>query len=395
MRIAVRRSRGVLNRTGGPAPIVAAALLAAWAVGAVGAARATAATPSSSPSSARRVLLIIERANDPLAERIRAEIAGVGLPVVILEPWRTRGPARPLEETARAQRAAAVVRVLPSRKGVEVWMADETSGRSLLRQLIVDESAGGPNQGLIALQTAELLRTSLLSAAPSLASPARGDTNAGVTEAPPSLSPSPSSPPSPPSSSSAQVASPSSSPVVVVPSSSSAASEIDAQAALGAMASAGGGGAAFQAWLSLHRSFGRRLGLALDITAPLRAASLSGPEGSARLAAHMAGIALVARWELPASGFHGTAGAGFAAVRVSVDGRASAPLVATSDAAYTAAGYLRADAAWEVTRWLRVGVRGVGGASLGAVRVRFAANDAATWGRPFVAAFGLADLRWR
>ena len=41
-------------------------------------------------------------------------------------------------------------------------MADATSGRSLLRQVVVDESPGGPDRDLIALQTAELLRTSLL-----------------------------------------------------------------------------------------------------------------------------------------------------------------------------------------------------------------------------------------
>ena len=60
----------------------------------------------------------------------------------------------------------AAIRILPSRNGVEVWMADEASGRSLLRQAIVDETPGGPNQDVIALQTAELLRTGLFPETP-------------------------------------------------------------------------------------------------------------------------------------------------------------------------------------------------------------------------------------
>ena len=77
-----------------------------------------------------------------------------------------RAPQGPIETSARAERAVAAIRMLPSRNGVEVWMADETSGRSLLRQAIVDETKGGPNQNLIALQTAELLRTSLFPRSP-------------------------------------------------------------------------------------------------------------------------------------------------------------------------------------------------------------------------------------
>jgi hypothetical protein len=101
------------------------------------------------------VLLLTDKPGDPFIDRIRAEVAGLGLAVLVRES------AGPLEDEARAEHAVAAIRVLPSHKGVEVWMADETSGRSLLRQLIVDERPGGPDQGLIALQTAELLRTSL------------------------------------------------------------------------------------------------------------------------------------------------------------------------------------------------------------------------------------------
>ena len=51
-------------------------------------------------------------------------------------------PQGPIEASARSEHAVAAIRMLPSRKGVEVWMADETSGRSLLRQVVVDETPG-------------------------------------------------------------------------------------------------------------------------------------------------------------------------------------------------------------------------------------------------------------
>jgi hypothetical protein len=38
----------------------------------------------SAESTPRRVLLIVDRADDPFAERIRAEVAGLGLAVVTL-----------------------------------------------------------------------------------------------------------------------------------------------------------------------------------------------------------------------------------------------------------------------------------------------------------------------
>src|SRR5262245_61545358 len=95
-------------------------------------------------NSGRRVLLG-EPDHDPFLERVGAEIAGLGFSLLRAD---SNGP---LEAAARAAQAVAAIRVLPSRKGVEVWMADATSGRSLLRQVVVDESPSGPDQDLIAL----------------------------------------------------------------------------------------------------------------------------------------------------------------------------------------------------------------------------------------------------
>ena len=115
------------------------------------------------PQEKLRVLIVIDASDDPFAERIRAEVSALGLEVVAVEPWRTGEAIESLDAAGRANQAAAAIRMVASRKGVEIWVANQPTGRSLLRQLIVDERAPAPNEGLVALQTAELLRTTLLS----------------------------------------------------------------------------------------------------------------------------------------------------------------------------------------------------------------------------------------
>jgi len=113
---------------------------------------------ASKPSGAadhRRVLLLTDASGDPLMDRIRAEVLSLGLEVIV------RRAAGAIDARARAEHAVAAIRMLPARNGVEVWTSDETGGRPLLRQAVVDDKPGGPDRTLIALQTAELLRTSL------------------------------------------------------------------------------------------------------------------------------------------------------------------------------------------------------------------------------------------
>jgi hypothetical protein len=51
-------------------------------------------------------------------------VALLGVDVVM------RPPQGSIEARARSEHAVAAIRMLPSRRGVEIWMADETSGRS-------------------------------------------------------------------------------------------------------------------------------------------------------------------------------------------------------------------------------------------------------------------------
>jgi hypothetical protein len=342
-----------------PRAVLAAALLAI-ALAVVGGEAAAA-------DARMRVLIVVDASDDPFAERIKAEVSSLGLEVVAVEPWRTGETVESLDAAGRANQAAAAIRMIPSRKGVEVWMANQPTGRSLLRQLIVDERAGAPNEGLVALQTAELLRTTLLSQSEALSPSVRVSAarNAPDQNQPP---PPPPAPPSPPSA--------------------------GLQAAVGALYSPGNNEPAIQAWLTINRVVFRPFGLALDLSAPLRASTVTGPEGSATVGALLAGVTVFAHYERANSGLYGTAAAGVAGIRITAEGTVSDPLVAHKQSALAGAVYVRGDGGFEVARWLRFGVRAIAGAVPSGVSVRFAGNEAAVWGRPFLAGMLLADLAW-
>jgi hypothetical protein len=304
----------------------------------------------------RRVLLLVDRTSDLFMGRIKAEIASLGLDVIV------HPAVGSLEADARAEHAVAAIRMLPSRKGVEVWMADETSGRSLLRQVIVDETPGGPDQNLIALQTAELLRTSFF---------------------PRSERPSTPVPPPPP-------------PIVLVASAPQPSGESIAQAGLGVLWSAGGASTSLQAWLSLQHRWGRHLGVAIDLSAPITRGSLSGPEGTSEVGTILAGAEVLVRFPSEKDRVVFTTGLGAAFAAVIVTGHpGSKQLVGRSSSAYTGLAYLRLEADWKLTSWLGLGAMGVVGTTPGPVDLTFAGNAAGSWGTPVLGGLLLAEVGWR
>jgi hypothetical protein len=337
----------------------------------LGAAPVAGQAPSTSVAQTPlRVLLLVDQPDDAFLERVRAEIAGLGLTVVTQAAQRNGDTEDPLEVMGRRQRAVAVVRMLHTRRGVEIWMADATSGRSLLRQIIVDESSGGPNEPLVALQTAELLRTSLLAehrASSSGAMSAQGSSaSAGIGSAPEG----PARPPL----------------------ASTSSFELGGQTALGALYSPGGAGGAFQLWVSPYIAFGRSWGVSLDMSAPLHSATLSGPEGSTSIGSYLAGATFYLRWRHRAGGLFANTGVGAGVMYLRAEGQPNAPEVGTSVSLVTGAGYLRADVGWAAASWLAIGARAVAGAAVDEVAVRFAGNDAGSWGRPFFGLFLVADV---
>jgi hypothetical protein len=307
--------------------------------------------------SARRVLVVIDKATAPLMVRIQAEIAALGLVVV------TSGASGPLEVSAREQHAVAAVRELPSRKGVELWMADVTTGRTLARQLIVDERPEGPDQTLVALQTAEILRTGLFPRTNHVEPPA-----APVVP--------------PPAASVTDRASP------------TQTGDTRARAGIGGLYSRGGVDASLQASLSLQRYWWRTLGVALTLSAPIVRGSISGPEGRALVGAYLAGVELCSglpqhdsRWLLT-----GGLGAGIAYLRT--EGRSNQPLVPVSSGAVSAVGYARVELGLKLSHRARLGLAGTAGTTFSSVKIRFAGSQAGTWGSLLLAAFAQFGVDW-
>ena len=318
--------------------------------------------------STKRVLLLSDKPGDLFIERIKAEIMGVGLGVL------TRPPSGPFEEDARAQHAIAAIRLLPARNGVEVWMADATSGRSLLRQIIIDERPEGPDQGLIALQTAELLRTSLFPKTPETHGQPQTTT------------------PAPPLEKTATAVA--GRLTTAAPAGSVPSANMGVQAGVGALLSPGGSGPAMQLWLSLHRFFGRRLGLAVDLSLPAIRATLQGPEGKAKISTLLAGLTLLARLHTGPSEWFLNAGLGAAVVRVGIQGEGTASLTSSSSNVVTGAAYARVDGGYAPTGWLRLGAHVTGGGAFNQLHLNFAGNDAGTWGHAFATATLFAELDW-
>jgi hypothetical protein len=335
---------------------VFAAVLTIVSVRGARAAEATTGTPL-------RVLIVVDESDDPFAERIKAEVSALGLEVMAIEPWRTGESVESLDAAGRANQAAAAIRMIASRKGVEIWMANQPTGRSLMRQLVVDERPV-PNEGLVALQTAELLRTTLLSRSevPSTDKPPPRNTTGDVSEVAPPPPPHPLQPPS----TSLQAAAG----VVICP----------------------GVDPGMQLWLTISHVVVGRFGLALDASLPLLPGTISGPEGSAKVDAWLGGATVFMRNDRPASRLYSIFAAGAAVIRLNATATANTPLEPNAGNTTAGAIYGRADGGFHATRWLSVGARAVAGIVPQGVPVRFAGNEAADWGRPFLAAMLLVDL---
>jgi len=308
---------------------------------------------------ALRVLLVVDRTSDPLMTRIQAEIAALGLTLV------TGGATGPLETSAREQRAVAAVRVLPSRKGVEVWMADATTGRTLTRQLVVDERPDGPDNTLVALQTAELLRTGLFPKADQGAPPSTSVPAASAT------------------------------PLLAAPAPLRQPEETRARAGLGGLYSIGGVDPVLQAWLSLQQNLRHGLGIALSLSGTIVRGSISGPEGSSLVGAYLAGAELYANVLEDESTWLLTGGLGAGIVNLRFEGRSSQPLQQGSDSAVTGVGYARLELGFKLSSWARLGITGTAGTTFAPVTIRFAGNHAGTWGKLLLASFLQFGVDWK
>ena len=305
---------------------------------------------------ALRVLLVLERVSDPLMARIQAEIAALGLTVVI------GGANGPLENSAREQRAVAAVRVLPSRRGVELWMADVTTGRTLTRQLVEDERPDGPDHTLVAMQTAEILRTGLFPKTDKPvpeAAPAAPVTTAQAAPAPPPQT-----------------------------------GEWRLRDGVGGLYSLGGVDTAMQDWLTLQRWWRRDLGVALSFSLPILRGSLAGPEGRSLVGAYLGAVEICTSFLEDDSRWLLTGGLGGGVLMLRTEGQIKQPFEQGSASAITGLGYARVELGLKLSKWVRLGIATTAGTTILPVTIRFAGNQAGTWGGLILASFLQLGVDW-
>lgn len=329
-------------------------IAAVWQICVHGAAQAEVA------QARHRVLIVADDPADPFTARVVAEVRAVaGLEVIIQRPMVS------LDADARAEHAEVAMRKLASGQGLELWMADATSGRPLLRQLIVDENPHGPDQGAIALQAAELLRTAFF---PKPTAPTPVPQPAAVTVQPPA--------------------------VAVTPA-ARRRGENEIQAGIGVLGGPGGVSPALQAWLSYQRLLASHLGIAFDLSLPVARGSVTTPQGSADVGALLAGAGLLARLDSEGGRMTVAASVGGGLASILITGRPIPELVSASTTVYAGLVYLRGYAAWTPVSWLGLGLSGTLATTTSRVRIGFANHDdVGHWGVPIAAGILFAEARW-
>src|SRR5688572_4871010 len=107
---------------------------------------------------AERVVVVEDPEMQRFATRLRSELTSVGFEVV-MRPREDSSTPLSLEELAKKEGAVAALHVKASRSGVEVWVMDRITSKTLLRELV---PSSGDDVGEVAVAAVELLRASLL-----------------------------------------------------------------------------------------------------------------------------------------------------------------------------------------------------------------------------------------
>jgi hypothetical protein len=130
------------------------------------------AAPAEMASGA--TVLVLGAEDSPVTVRLRDEIEALGLRVVTVD-GRDVSPAD-LAALARTEGAAVAVSTTETPGGVELWLVDRVTGKTLLREVLARDLSHGDSDSVIALRAVELLRASLLEL--ELDHPPRGEVTA-------------------------------------------------------------------------------------------------------------------------------------------------------------------------------------------------------------------------
>ena len=285
--------------------------------------------------------------------RLHGELSTLGLHVVEVTLAPNEG-ASSLDDAARRANAFAAVRVVPAGNGIEVWVADRVTGKTLLREIVV--GPGDAADDVAAIQAVELLRASL--AELGLSPRQHGDV-----------------PPSPAVQRIAPVAT----------SGPKNEHRLSIQVGPAMLLSPGGFSVAGNGFVGVRFRPDRTWGLDAWTLLPILSASIEQAEGSANLSPLLAGLdaslSIFERgkpWQLSAAG-------GVAVARLGIEGQAAPPRAGNSDPLLVALPFGRLSLTRALSARLALGVDAFVGVAIPQPIVRFDGRPVADWGRPMTA----------
>lgn len=316
-------------------------------------------------SSQRPTIAILTFPEDPFGLRVAAELRELGFETVLVDPKGQEASRAALEASARAAGAIAAVRAFPSPRGVEVWIADRVTGKTLLREL---SSADADGEQALALRTVELLRASLLEVS-------LPEAPAGEVPATPELTRRFGLPPT-------------------VPPASEPSPAFRISFASGLLLSPGGFDGAPSLVAGVDWMFSEHAGFAALAALPMGTSRVRRDEGSADLSTWMAGGGVRLLFTTRERPWVPSADLGLLGVSLSGTGTPEPGFAANEASSVLVAPFARLGLAFALTPRFRLRADFAAGGVTQRVTIRIAGSDAATWGSPFtLSSLGL-DYGW-
>ncbi|WP_437600142.1 hypothetical protein WMF28_01120 [Sorangium sp. So ce590] len=345
-------------------------LLLALATLAAGAALAAGAHADEAREEAPSTIAVLCPPGDRFGLRIVAELESLGFRAEILDPAAEPATRASLEASARRAGAIAAIRAVRSGPGVEVWIADRVTGKTVLREMAggADDDGGAPDRdAALALRVVELLRASLLEA--SLPAPPPGEVPA----------------------------TPEIREKLRVPAPAALAGEpapaLRFSLAPGALLSPGGLGVSASADLGLAWMTSEHVGVFALAVIPLSSARLERSHLSLDLSALFAGGGV--RFATREGRMAPSVDLGLAVVSLWSSGRVvSSGFLGGESTAVTVAPFARLGVAFAVTPGFRLRADLLASVIARGVSIQIAEHDTVTWGQPILLTSAGVDFGW-
>jgi hypothetical protein len=336
-------------------------------------ARADGPEPPGVESRQRSRIAILCVEGDSFGMRLAAELRELGFDALLIALEGEAASGASLEGSAREAGAVAALRVVPSGEGVEVWIADRGTGKTLLRE--IEDTGADPDPALV-LRTVELLRATLLEISvpetPAAEAPSTAEGARELDVPPPRVI-------------AARRGAPSEAPPLAT---------LRFALAPGFFFSPGGFGPVPALGVGIDWRLSENAGFAVLGTIPLASAGIERPEGMVSLTVWTAGAAVRLFLAEPQSPWAPSIDLGALVLSVESVGYAEKGYVAGSSSAWAGAPFARVGLAHSLAPPVRVRTDLLVSALMQGVSVRVADREAATWGEPMVLLSLGVDAGW-